>query len=842
MVEEEEGTRETSPAVASRLLTIDLEDEMRRSYLDYSMSVIVSRALPDVRDGLKPVHRRILYSMFEQNLTHSRPFKKSAAVVGDVLGKYHPHSDSAVYDALVRMAQLFSMRHPLVEGQGNFGSVEGDPPAAYRYTEARMSRCGGALLRDIEAETVDFMPNFDGRLSEPVVLPSLLPNLLLNGTSGIAVGMATNIPPHSLRELVSACCLLIERPEITDEELLEVVRGPDFPTGGMILGRAGIRDAYLTGKGAITVCGRTRMEKTPKGRDAIVITEIPYQVNLSSLISAIADLVKQKKVPDIADLRNESDREGMRIVVELKKDCVPEIVLNQLYKHTALKATFNANMLALVDNQPRVLTLREMLGYFVEHRHEVVTRRSRFELGKAEERAHILEGLRIALGAIDEVVETIRASRDTDEARAGLMSLLGLSEAQAQAILDMRLRRLTALEREELDAEYDDLVERIERLRELLASREERMKLVARELRDGAEEFGEERRTSLSDTEPETLGMEDLIADDEMVITVSRAGYTKRLPVDTYRLQRRGGRGITGASTREEDVLDQVFVATNHSYILCFTNYGRCYWLKVYKIPEAGRTSKGKAIVNLLNLGEGELPVASVCLRDFEGDRFVITAGSDGMVKKSPLIDYSRPRRAGIVALRLRDNSRLIGAGITDGNSEIVLATRKGYANRFGERDVRSMGRQALGVRGIRLREDDRVVSMVVVREGTSLLTITRNGYGQRAAVDDYRLTRRGSMGVINIRNVERNGQVVQVMEVSDEDEAILVSARGMIIRVPVAGIRATRRMTQGVRLMVLPEDDEVVDAARLVAEELEDPEEQTGAPDGDGSEEPDDD
>ena len=824
-----------------RLLSIDLEDEMKRSYLDYSMSVIVSRALPDVRDGLKPVHRRILYSMYEQHLTHSRPFKKSAAVVGDVLGKYHPHSDSAVYDALVRMAQQFSMRCPLVEGQGNFGSVEGDPAAAYRYTEARMSRIGEALLRDIDSETVDFAPNFDGRLEEPIVLPSVVPNLLLNGASGIAVGMATNIPPHNLLELTEACVRLIDDPDTTDEDLLEIVRGPDFPTGGTVLGTCGCRDAYLTGKGSITVRGNTVMEKTERDRDAIVITEIPYQVNVSSLISSIADLVKQKRIPDIADLRNESDREGMRIVVELKKDAVPEIVLNQLYRHTALKTTFNANMLALVANRPRTLTLKEMLTLFIEHRHEVVRRRCVYELEKAEERAHILRGLLRALDAIDEVVETIRASRDHEEARVALMELLDLSEKQAQAILDMRLRRLTALERGELEQEHASLTDRIQWLKSVLESRDERMKLVAAELREAAGEFGEPRKTRVSRDEPETLSMEDLIPDDEMVITVSKAGYIKRIPVDTYRLQRRGGKGITGASTKQEDILDQVFVATNHSFILFFTNLGRCYWLKVYRIPEASRTSKGKAIVNLLNLEEGERAVANLCVHCFEGDRYVITVSSDGLVKKTPLIDYSHPRRTGIIALGLREGSRLIGVGITDGDSEILLATRGGFANRFNEGDVRSMGRYARGVRGIGLREGDRVVSMVVAaREDAELLTITQKGYAQRASVDEYRLTKRGSKGVINIRNIERNGPVVSVMKVAEEDEAILISGRGMIIRVPVSGVRCTRRMTQGVRVMNLPEDDVVVDAARLVTDELDDEEPALEAdPTADGGESP---
>lgn len=805
-----------------KILWTDLEEEMKRLFLDYSMSVIVSRALPDVRDGLKPVHRRILYSMYEQKLTHKSRHKKSATVVGNVLGKYHPHSDSAVYDALVRMAQDFSLRNPLIDGQGNFGSIDGDPAAAYRYTEARMSKIGEELLKDIDKETVDFMPNFDQRLNEPVVLPASLPNLLMNGASGIAVGMATNIPPHNLVEVIKACRMKIDNPDVTDDEILEIIKGPDFPTGGIIQGTNGARKAYLTGKGKIVVCGRTRFEKTGRDRTAIIIDQIPYQVNKANLIKTIADLVRNKKIVDIADLRDESDREGMRIVVELRRDTIPEIVLNQLYKHTDLKCGFNANMLALVNNQPKILTLKEMLGHFIEHRHEIVLRRSNFELRKAAERAHILEGLLKALDRIDEVIETIRSSEDQNIAKVNLQEKFNLSEKQAQAILDMRLRRLTALDREEIHIEFNNLIGKIEYLRDLVSDNRKIMKVVSEELGEAAEKFGQPRVTEISLHEPEDFEMEDLIPDDEMVITLSRAGYIKRIPVDTYRLQHRGGKGITGASTRQEDILSQVFISSNHSYILFFTNLGKCYWLKVYRIPETGRTSKGQAIVNLLNLSPEERPVANVCMKNFDGERFILMASSTGMVKKTRIIDYSRPRKNGIIAINLLEGAELIGATVTDGKSEIILATRNGYANRFNEIEIRPMGRNTQGVKGIRVRDNDRVVSMVSADQAATLLTITENGYGKRSSISQYRKTHRGSSGVINIRNIERNGHVVVVKEVEQEDELILISAKGMVIRVPVEQTRVTGRNTQGVRIMNLPNNDKVVDAERLETADIE--------------------
>lgn len=813
------GTPAQPPAPGGRVLMIDLEDEMKRSYLEYAMSVIVSRALPDVRDGLKPVHRRILYSMYEQRLTHQRAFKKSATVVGDVLGKYHPHGDSAVYDALVRMAQDFSLRHPLVEGQGNFGSVDGDPAAAYRYTEARMSRIGEEMLRDIDKETVEFAPNFDQRLSEPVVLPSGVPNLLLNGSAGIAVGMATNIPPHNLRELVDACRLILQNPDTSDDDLLKVVRGPDFPTGGIIMGRSGIRNAYTTGHGSITVRGRASIEKSERGRDAIIITEIPYQVNKSTLISRMADLVKQRKLVEISDIRDESDRDGMRIVVELKREAVGEIVLNQLYRHTDLEVSFGANMLALVDNRPRRLTLKEMLSLFLDHRHEVILRRCLFEKARAEERAHILEGLRRALDVIDQIISIIRSSADQNEARAALIKGFEFSEKQAQAILDMRLHRLTSLERVELDEEYAVLIAEIARLDSIIGDRRQLGIEVMNELESAAAAYGEPRRTTFESSESSDMEMEDLIPDDSMVIMMSRAGYIKRLPLDTWKSQRRGGKGLSGAATREEDSLDQIFISTNHSGILFFTALGFCHWLKVYRIPEEGRHSKGKALVNLIDLQEGDSPVATLCVRDFSQGGNVILATTDGTLKKTPLSEYSRPRRKGIRAIRLAEGSSLLSAALTPGDAEILLATRLGQANRFSESEIRKTGRFTSGVRGVRLSEGDELVSMVILDGDGDILTVTSNGYGKRTRVSEYPRHHRGGRGVRNIAGLERNGPVVAVRQVASEDDLILVSSQAMVIRLSVADVRLCGRSTKGVRLMVLPSGDRIVDAATVEPE-----------------------
>ncbi len=798
---------------------IDIEEEMKRSYMDYSMSVIVSRALPDARDGLKPVHRRILYSMFEQKLTHRRPYKKSAAVVGDVLGKYHPHGDTAVYDSMVRMAQDFSLLHPLIDGQGNFGSVDGDPAAAYRYTEARMAKIGEEMLRDIDSETVDFSPNFDDRLKEPCVLPSGIPNMLVNGSSGIAVGMATNIPPQNLNEIIEACCRIIEDPDTTDEELFTIVKGPDFPTGGIILGLRGVREAYSTGRGRIRVRGRVESEETRAGREALIVTEIPYQVNKSKLIETIADLVKQKKITEIADLRDESDREGMRIVIELKRGAMSEVVLNQLYKHTTLEKTFGANILALVNGRPTNLNLRQCIDCYLEHRHEVITRRVAYDLNKAQERAHIVQGLLKAQENIDEIIALIRSSQDAEEARPRLIREFGFTQVQAQAILDMRLRRLTGLERLELEKEFEELQNLINELNLLAADRSRRMDVVASELREIASIYGQERRTAIDPFAPDEFEMEDLIPDDQMVVTVSREGYIKRLSTDTYSSQHRGGKGITGAKTREEDSIDQIFISSNHSYILFFTNQGRCYWLKVYRIPEASRTSKGKAIVNLLDLKPDERPVAHVSVKSFDEDRFILMATSNGVVKKTSLSAYSHPRRNGIWAIKLDDGAELVAASLTSGSSKVLLALGNGKANRFPETEIRPMGRNTRGVRGIRIGKDDRVVGMVAMEEPGSVLTVTERGYGKRSHSGAYRLTHRGSGGVINIRNIERNGKVISLMEVSQENELIMVSSNGMVIRLPVEQIREMRRNTMGVRLMNLPESDSLVDAAVVQAE-----------------------
>ncbi len=813
MTERVEGDQLSSSQIGKSDI-IDIEEEMKRSYMDYSMSVIVSRALPDVRDGLKPVHRRILYSMYEQKLTYKRAYRKSATVVGDVLGKYHPHGDSAVYDAMVRMAQDFSLLHPLVDGQGNFGSIDGDPAAAYRYTEARMSRIGAEMLRDIDKETVDMVPNFDDRLKEPSILPSGIPNLLVNGSSGIAVGMATNIPPHNLREIVSACCSIIENPDLTEEELFSIVKGPDFPTGGIIMGMRGIRDCYMTGKGSILVRGRVSIEEAPRGREAIIVTEIPYQVNKTRLIENIAELVKQKKITSIADLRDESDREGMRIVIILKNDALSEVVLNQLYKHTSLSKTFGANCLALCGGRPLRLSLRDFLDHYIEHRHNVIKKRVTFDLAKAEARTHIVIGLLKAQDSIEEVIRVIRESGSSDEARSALVVRFEFSEIQAQAILDMRLRKLTGLERDELEKEYRELKILLAELREVAASRSKRMKIVADELSVVADEYGKERKTEILPYAPGEIDIEDLIPDDEMVITVSREGYIKRLSSDTYKIQHRGGKGITGAKTREEDALEQIFISSTHSYILFFTNQGRCYWLKVYRIPEAGRISKGKAIVNLLDLEPEERPVANVCVKEFDKDRFILMATSNGLVKKTPLSCYSHPRRNGIWAIKLDNNAELISAALTDGSSRILLALASGKANRFSEKEIRPAGRHTRGVRGIRVDEIDRLVGMVAMEKPGSMLTVTEGGYGKRTPSDEYRLTHRGSSGVINIRNIDRNGPVISIMQVSEDDELILISALGMIIRLPVEQIREMGRSTMGVRLMNLPDEDRVVDAA----------------------------
>jgi len=805
-----------------RIETRLLEDEMRDSFIDYSMSVIVQRALPDVRDGLKPVHRRILYAMHEGGLTPNRPYKKSATVVGDVLGKYHPHGDSAVYDSLVRMVQDFSLRYPLIDGQGNFGSIDGDSAAAYRYTEARLHRIATDMLTDIEKETVPFSPNFDDRLLEPVVLPSGPPNLLINGSSGIAVGMATNIPPHNLGEVVAACQALIDDPELTSEGLMAYVKGPDFPTGGLVYGKDGIREAYTEGRGRVVMRGRAEIEERPGAGDRIIITEIPFMVNKSRLIEQIAQLVRDKKVTEISDLRDESARQGIRVVIDLKRDAIPQIVLNQLFKHTQMQSTFGVIMLALDHGIPKVMTLKEVLVHFLDHRHEVVVRRSEFDLRAARDREHILEGLKIAVDNIDEVVALIRASDDAEQASARLRERFELTETQASAILAMRLSRLTGLEIEKLEQELAEVRAEIARLDELLASRELRMQTIRDELGEIAERYGDPRRTRIVG-ETASFDPEDLIADEPMVITVSNQGYIKRIPLDTYRQQRRGGRGIAGMGTKDEDWVEHLFTASAHDYLMYFTARGQLYWLKVHQIPQASRISRGKPIVNLLNIDKDETIASIVRTRDFPEDRYLLFATRRGQIKKTSLAAYSNVRSVGLNAINIVDGDSLIDVQAIDPGNDILLVTRKGMAIRFEESDAREMGRATQGVRGIRLKDGDEVVAMVVERqEGASILTATSRGMGKRTAISEYRTQRRGGMGLINIRLTARTGDVVAAKEVVDDDELMLVTRNGVINRQRADEIRVIGRNTQGVRVISLDAGDELIDLAR-VARDLDD-------------------
>ncbi len=801
-------------------IQVDIQDEMRRSYLDYSMSVIVGRALPDVRDGLKPVHRRVLYSMYEQKNVWNRPYRKSARIVGDVIGKYHPHGDASVYDTIVRMAQDFSMRYPLIEGQGNFGSIDGDPPAAMRYTEVRMARIAGEMLEDIEKETVDFRPNYDESLEESVVLPSRIPQLLLNGSSGIAVGMATNIPPHNLKEVIDGLIAMIQNPDITGEELLEMIPGPDFPTRGIIVGREGIREAYLTGKGVIRIRGRLLREKHPKTeRESVVITEIPYTVNKAKLIERIAEFVHEKKIEGIHDLRDESDKDGIRIVLELKKDAQPDVLVRQLFRHTPLETSFGVINLALVDQQPRILTLRDMLELFLAFRKTVVTRRCVFDLRKAEERAHILEGLRIALDHLDEVIKVIRSSYKTEQARARLVDNFSLSVAQAQAILEMRLQRLTGLEREKIVEEYAGLIKEIARLREILSNERLLFRTIQEELESIRAQYADERRTEIRD-EVEEIGEEDLIPEEDMAVTISNTGYIKRNPISLYRAQQRGGKGKTGMSTKEDDFVTNLFIASTRSYLLVFSSQGRVYWLKVHEIPQAGRMSKGRPIVNLVQLKENETIHASLPVRDFAEDKFIVMATRRGIVKKTPLSAYSHPRSDGILAIRLDSDDRLVGVELTDGNKDIVLASRQGKLIRFSEKQVRDMGRVTRGVTGIRLSKGDEVVGMEVLDPGATLLTVTENGYGKRTRTEEYRVQARGGQGIITIKTDARNGQVVGMKQITDKDELMLISNSGKIIRMKAASIPVIGRNTKGVRLIVLEQGEKVVSVAKLAEDE----------------------
>lgn len=836
--------------IAREISQVNLEDEMRQSYLDYAMSVIVGRALPDVRDGLKPVHRRVLFAMRELGNDYNKPYKKSARVVGDVIGKYHPHGDSAVYDTIVRMAQPFSMRYVLVDGQGNFGSVDGDAPAAMRYTEVRMAKIAHEMLADIDKETVDFVPNYDESEREPSVLPTKLPNLLVNGSSGIAVGMATNIPPHNLREVVDACVALIDDESIPLAELMRIVPGPDFPTGGIIHGARGIQEAYLTGRGRVYIRARTHIETDEKsGKDSIIVTELPYQVNKARLLERIAELVKDKKLDGITELRDESDKEGMRMVIELRKGENAEVMLNNLYQHTAMQSVFGINCVALLDGQPRLLNLKELLEAFIRHRREVVTRRTVYELRKARERAHVLEGLAVALANIDPMIELIKRSPGPAEAKSGLLARdweagmvtemltragsdasrpddlddeyglvaenrYRLTEAQAQAILDLKLQRLTGLEQDKIINEYKDLLERIAELREILANPDKLMRVIRDELVDVREAYGDDRRTEIV-ADAADLEIEDLIPDEEVVVTLSHAGYAKSQPLASYRAQGRGGRGKAATSMKDEDFVDQLFVASTHDTILCFSTRGKAYWLKVYQLPQAGRGARGKPIVNLLPLEDGERITTVLRVREYESDKFVFMATANGTVKKTPLDAFSRPRSNGIIAVDLRGDDRLVGASITDGTREIMLFATNGKAIRFREDDVRPMGRTAAGVRGIKLAPGESVTDLTIVGEGC-ILTATENGYGKRTPVEEYSTQGRGGQGVISIQANARNGKVVGARQVVDEDEIMLISNGGTLIRTPVEGISVMGRNTQGVRLIRLEEGEKLVGLARI--------------------------
>ena len=855
-------------APGERILARLLEDEMRESFIDYSMSVIVRRALPDVRDGLKPVHRRILYAMSELGLGPGRPYKKSATVVGEVLGKYHPHGDSAVYDSMARMVQDFSLRYPLVDGQGNFGSIDGDSPAAYRYTEARLTPLATQLLTDIDEETVDFIPNFDGRIDEPTVLPARAPNLLVNGSSGIAVGMATNIPPHNLREVVDATVALIENPDLPQEVLESIVTGPDFPTGAFICGRRGIRDAYRTGRGRIVMRARTDVEDAGKRTNArIVVRAIPFMVNKTRLIEQIAQMVREKKLTQVSALRDESDRDGMRIVIELKRGTVPQVVLNLLYKHTQMQATFGTILLALVNGVPRVMGLREILFHFVDHRHDVVVRRSEFRIAKARQREHVLEGLKIAVDNIDRVIAIIRSSPDTATAMARLRAeafrvdagelarradsaddarvledeapdapLAHLTQRQAEAILNMRLARLTGLEIDKLERELADVRAVIAELDEILSSRPRRMQIIVEELREVAKKFGDDRRTEIL-TGVADLEMEDLIKDEEVVLTVSRQGYLKRIPLTTYRAQRRGGRGLKGMATKDEDEVGHLFVASTHDYLMIFTRSGKCHWIKVWEAPDAGRYSRGKPVVNLRDIDPKDEVAAFVPVRTFAPDCYLLFCTRKGIVKKTPLSAYGNVRMVGLHAIRVDADDELIDVQITDGASEVLLATREGKAVRFRESDVRPMGRVARGVHGIRLRGGDEVVGMMVPSEDSSILVATRGGMGKRSAVDEYPLHRRGGLGVINMKTTDKTGPVVAVKAVHPSDELMLVTRNGVVNRQRVDEIRVIGRLTQGVRLVNLDENDELVDLARVMGDNGDeadpDPEAEDGGPEG---------
>lgn len=800
-----------------KILPVEIVDEMRSSYLDYSMSVIVSRALPDARDGLKPVHRRILYGMDELGLRANKSFKKCARIVGEVLGKFHPHGDTAIYDSLVRMAQDFSLRYPLVKGQGNFGSVDGDGAAAMRYTEAKMHRIAEEMLRDIDKDTVTFIPNFDDTLEEPTVLPTRLPQLHMNGTSGIAVGMATNIPPHNLREISNAIIAIIDNPDIEVEELLKYVSGPDFPTGGIIYGKKGIRDAFLTGRGSIKVRSRVSVEVSKNGSESIIISEIPFQVNKSNLIIKTADLVRDKVIEGIRDIRDESDRDGIRVVMDLKRDVIPDVVINQLFKHTQLQDTFSVNFIALVNGEPKLLNLKESLLPFIEFRHKVVLRRTKFEKNKAENRAHILEGLKIALDNIDEIIKIIKKSESPELARKKLMNSFDLSERQAKAILEMRLSSLTGLEQKKIVDELSDLLKQIEKLTSILSSKELRMEIVKEELIEVTEKYGDDRRTDIVEDEGE-FSIEDMIAQEDMVITISHNGFIKRFPVSGFKRQGRGGRGLKGASTKEDDYVEHLFVASTHHHLLIFTDRGKCHWLKVHEVPQAGRASRGRAIINILQLENDENPQAFLAVSEFDDDHYILMATERGLVKKTVLSAYKRPMKGGIYAIDIREGDKLIEARLTDGSNDIILGSLYGKAIRFNESDARPMGRKTRGVRGMRLQDDeDRVIGMIVIKRSGTVLAVSENGFGKRTGIDAYPLRKRGGKGVLTIRTTEKVGKMLSIKEVVDTDDLMIITQRGIMIRQSVSKIRSIGRATQGVKLIRLDKNDSIASVTRVM-------------------------
>ncbi|MGF1669375.1 MAG: DNA gyrase subunit A [Balneolaceae bacterium] len=811
---------------SEKIIPITIEDEMQSSYIDYSMSVIVSRALPDVRDGLKPVHRRVLFGMSDLGMLHNRNYKKSARIVGEVLGKYHPHGDSAVYDTIVRMVQDFSLRYPLVDGQGNFGSVDGDSAAAMRYTEVRMQRIAEEMLTDLNKETVDFQDNFDDTLTEPTVLPSMLPNLLLNGSSGIAVGMATNMPPHNINEVIDGIIAYINDPDIDSKGLMEYIKAPDFPTGGIIYGYEGVKEAYETGRGKITMRARANVEEMRSNREQIIVTEIPYQVNKATLIEKIADLVNEEKITEISEIRDESDRDGMRIVIMLKRGSNTGVVLNQLYKYTQMQQTFGVINLALVQGRPKVMALKELIKHFIEHRIEVIIRRTIYDLDQAEARAHILEGLKIALDNLDEVIKTIRASSNPQEANHELRRKFALTDLQAKAILDMRLQKLTGLERDKIDLEYREIVEKIAEFRNILSDRSRQDEIIIEELTDLKNRYGDERRTQIVYS-ADDFNIEDMIADEDVVVTISNKGFIKRMPVSGYRRQRRGGKGMKGTTTKDDEYVEHLFVATNHNYILFFTEKGKCYWLRVYEIPEGSRLSRGRAIVNLIDIDKDDsiktfVPVKTLDDEDYINNHFIIMATKKGLVKKTVLEAYSRPRRDGIIAINVRDDDKLLGAALTDGDSTIILGNKNGRAIRFSEDDVRDMGRNTSGVRGMKLSKNDELVDMVVIKNTheATVLAISENGYGKRSLVNDYREQSRGGKGVITMKITPKTGNLIALKEVSDNDDLMVITEGGKVIRMQCKGIRTMGRNTQGVRIMRLDEHGKIAAITRVVNED----------------------